>query len=144
MFFSWIHFISLSDLAEYIFWIIGPNVARDSWNFERWQIYFHVFKSTCSKRPMTLNHIFNACHLLQCVYILSIVSKEFSAGLNTANELVTWGWWRLQNQKLIWLHSFWSFPILTSIKVDKVKNLAEWSQISFPLYLWKELIDFLF
>ena len=40
---------------------------------------------------MTLNHIFNACHLLKCVDVLSIIAKEFPARLDASDKLVTRG-----------------------------------------------------
>ena len=35
-----IYFPPLSDLSELSFWISGPNLARISWNFEWYQIFY--------------------------------------------------------------------------------------------------------
>lgn len=44
---------------------------------------------------MALDYPLDPCHLLQCVYVLSVVPEEFSFFIHQSDELVTEGWLEL-------------------------------------------------
>lgn len=55
---------------------------------------------------MTLNYPLDSCNLFQCVYVLSIVTKQFSFFIHQSYELVAERW-----LELAWIDFLWNSKV---------------------------------
>lgn len=71
---------------------------------------------------MTLNYPLDSCNLFQCVYVLSIVTKQFSFFIHQSYELVAERW-----LELAWIDFLWNSNVHEKVYVNTQHLYSKYS-----------------
>lgn len=77
---------------------------------------------------MTLNYPLDSCNLFQCVYVLSIVTKQFSFFIHQSYELVAERW-----LELAWIDFLWNSNVHEKVYINTQHLYSKYSNYVFIL-----------